>query len=85
MLNNYYTIVSVSRYLNECFTGYFILDIFSQEKNKLLFEIKKEVSDADSEILEFSVDRNRNYLICKTFFSKAKKNYADIFTEVYGG
>lgn len=84
MLNNYYTIHSVAEFFKKEISGYFISEAFSQEKNKFLIEIKKNSSAEEYKMLEFSIEKEKNYLTEKNFFSKAKKNYADIFPEIYG-
>ena len=84
MLNNFYTIQSVAEYLKKEICGYYISEVFSQEKNKFLIEVKKNSTDEEFKILEFSIEKESNFLVEKKYFSKAKKNYADIFPEVYG-
>ena len=83
MLNNYFTIKEVSGYLNECIQGYSINDIYTQEKNKLLIEVIKIENDK-AIVLEFSIEKDLNYLLVKTNYSKAKKNFAGLFEETYG-
>ncbi|HMQ68588.1 MAG TPA: NFACT RNA binding domain-containing protein [Ignavibacteria bacterium] len=81
MLNNYYTIKETALYLNKLLSGMTMEDCFTQEKNKLLFEI----SDPDiqkSFILEFSIEKDYNYLIIKNHYSKSKKNFASLFEKI---
>ena len=83
MLNNYFTIKEVSDYLNDCIRGYLINDIYTQEKNKLLIEVRDPLSESLI-ILEYSIEKDLNYLIIKNHYSKAKKNFAGLFEETYG-
>lgn len=84
MLNNFYTIKSVVEYLKKEISGYYISEVFSQEKNKFLIEVKRDSTGEEFKILEFSIEKENNFLVEKKYFSKAKKNYADIFPEIYG-
>ncbi len=83
MLNNYFTLKAVAKYLNENIPGYYISEIYTQEKNKLLIELSNDETKA-VKVLEFSIEKDYNCLILKNNFSKAKKNYADLFEEIYG-
>ena len=73
MLNNFYTIQSVAEYLKKEISGYYISEVFSQEKNKFLIEVKKNSTDEEFKILEFSIEKESNFLVEKKYFSKAKK------------
>lgn len=83
MLNNYFTIREAAKYLNENICGFFIDEIFAQEKNKLFINLINERKQ-DSRIIEYSNEKGRIYLTLKENFSKAKKNYVNLFEEVYG-
>lgn len=83
MLNNFYTIKAIAQNLNKEISGYLVKEIFTQEKNKLLIEIFKEETSYNK-VLEFSIERNYNYLLIKNNYTKAKKNYANLFEEVSG-
>lgn len=80
MLNNYYTIKETAVYLNNLLSGKTFEDCFTQEKNKLLFEISDHVRQR-SVILEFSIEKDYNYLIIKNHYSKSKKNFASLFED----
>lgn len=83
MLNNYFTIHETAKYLNDNICGYFIDEIFAQEKNKLFINLTNERKQ-DSKIIEYSNEKGKIYLVLKENFSKAKKNYVNLFEEVYG-
>ena len=78
MLDNFYLIKELAKYLNENFAGFFISDIFSQEKNKAVFCLKK---NSEIHFIEFAIDNKRNYLVIRENFSRAKKNTVDILPE----
>jgi predicted ribosome quality control (RQC) complex YloA/Tae2 family protein len=81
MLNNYFTIRKIAEYLNKNISGYFIKEIYTQEKNKLLMELSNEANL--SKTLEYSIEREYNYLFLKNNFSKANKNTINLLKEVY--
>jgi predicted ribosome quality control (RQC) complex YloA/Tae2 family protein len=83
MLNNYFTIREVAKYMDENISGYFIDEIFTQEKNKLFINLIND-EKRDAKILEYSIEKGNIYLVLKENFSKAKKNYVNLFQEVYG-
>ncbi|MEO8666367.1 MAG: NFACT family protein, partial [Ignavibacteria bacterium] len=82
MLNNYFTIRETADYLNKNVPGYIIHEIYTQEKNKLLIELLNE-NNKDEKILEYSIEKGFQYLLFKENFSKAKKNYVNLFEEAY--
>ena len=85
MLNNYFTIKETAGFLNKELSGKIIEDCYTQEKNKLLFEISSvSNSESDSFMLEFSIEKDYNYLIIKNQYSKAKRNFASLFEEIVG-
>jgi len=83
MLNNYFTIREVSNYLKANVKGFLISEIYTQEKNKLLIEVI-DPDNSNSMLMEFSIEKNLNYLLVRNNYSKAKKNFAVLFEEVYG-
>jgi predicted ribosome quality control (RQC) complex YloA/Tae2 family protein len=82
MVNNFYTIREVAKNLNNSVKGLRISEIYSQEKNKFLMELTDD--NDGSTVLEYSAGRDNIYLLQKHNFSKAKRNYADLFGEVTG-
>jgi len=83
MLNNYFTIRETADYLKASISGYFIKEIYTQEKNKLLIEVISPNNDS-SGIIEFSIEKELNYIFIKSNYSRSKKNFALLFEEVYG-
>lgn len=81
MPNNYFTIREIAEYLNDNISGYSIKEIYTQEKNKLLIELSNEAHRG--KILEYSVEREYNYLFLRNNFSKANKNSVNLLEEVY--
>lgn len=83
MLNNYFTIKETAKYLKENISGYSVNDIYTQEKDKMLIEVN-DIDRDKSMILEYSVEKDLNYIIIKNNYSKARKNFAALFEDVYG-
>jgi len=85
MLNNYFTIKETAENLNKELSGKIIEDCYTQEKNKLLFEISGDSgTERHSFMLEFSIEKDYNYIITKNQYSKAKRNFASLFEEIVG-
>jgi len=82
MLNNYFTIRETANYLKANISGYVIKEIYTQEKNKLLIEVISTEND-NSRIIEFSIEKDLNYILLKRNYSRAKKNFALLFEEIY--
>lgn len=80
-INNYYIINEVSKFLKKEVTGCIIDEIVTQEKNILHLILRNEV---EQKILEFSIEKNYEYLILKENFGKARKNVLSLFPEVSG-
>ena len=83
MLNNYFTIRETANYLKANISGYIIKEIYTQEKNKLLVEVISP-ENYSSGIFEFSIEKEFNYIILRRNYSRAKKNFALLFEEIYG-
>lgn len=80
MLNNYFTVRETANYLNRTISGFLIEEIFSQEKNKLVISLTDEIA-GEKLYVEFSIEKNSQYLIIRKNFSKAKSNYANVLKE----
>lgn len=82
-MNNFFIISETASYLNERISGCIITEVFSQEKNKLMILLVNENGSAELS-LEFSTENSFNYLVLRESFSKAAKNYANLFPEITG-
>jgi predicted ribosome quality control (RQC) complex YloA/Tae2 family protein len=80
MLNNYFLIRELAGFLDKNIRGRDIAEIFSQEKNKLIISFSPNFNT----FLEFSADKDLSYIVLKKDYSKAKKNYINLFTDTYG-
>lgn len=80
-INNYYIIKEVAGFLEKEISGCVIDEIVTQEKNILHLILRNEV---EQKFLEFSIEKNYEYLILKENFGKARKNVLSLFPEVSG-
>ncbi len=80
MFINYFILKELSAFLNKTLQGYIFSESFSQEKDKLIISFRGKYS-GDIKYLEFSCSRELPFLILRKEFSKAKKNYAELFQE----
>jgi predicted ribosome quality control (RQC) complex YloA/Tae2 family protein len=67
--------------LNEVLNAFRISKIYSQEKNKLMFELYRNHEQC---FVELSVDPGLPYITLKKEFHRAKKNTIDFFNEAIG-
>ena len=81
MLNNIYLIEQLCFFLKNEIRNYRISEIFSQEKDKLIITLISSDNKCIKN-LEFSAIKNLNFLLLKNEFSKAKKNFANLFGEI---
>ncbi|HRE41186.1 MAG TPA: hypothetical protein PLG90_07615 [Ignavibacteria bacterium] len=75
-INHFPILVLQSKFLNEKISGLKILEVFTQEKNILVFKLENEM------FLEFSIEKNYEYLILKNRYGKSKKNVVSLFTGI---
>jgi predicted ribosome quality control (RQC) complex YloA/Tae2 family protein len=78
MYNSYYYLNRLAIELNSLISGKKILNIFSQEKDRLILQLFK---DADI-FLEISVNHSEPYINVRNKFSRAKKNTITFFDEL---
>jgi predicted ribosome quality control (RQC) complex YloA/Tae2 family protein len=81
MTNNFYTIRKTAEFLNHTMKSSVILECFTQEKGKLVIMLKRKDEDV---ALEFSALKEMPYLILRRNFSKAGRNAAPLFEELWG-
>lgn len=80
MLNNFFILKEISGYLNKTVSGKRITEVFTQEKNKFVIEVT-DIAEIITAI-EYSSDKAYNYILLRKNYSKAGKNYADLFPEI---
>ncbi|HEX2788196.1 MAG TPA: NFACT RNA binding domain-containing protein [Ignavibacteria bacterium] len=80
-VNNYYIIKETAKFFDKEITGCIIDEIITQEKNILNLILR---NDVEQKILEFSIEKNYEYLILKDSFGKARKNVLSLFPEISG-
>ena len=76
MYKSYYYLNRLSLELNQLLSGKKIIDIFSQEKDRLVFQLKSN----EDLYLEISVNHSEPYINIKDRFSRSKKNTLDFFS-----
>ncbi|HCA43178.1 MAG TPA: hypothetical protein DEP28_07995, partial [Bacteroidetes bacterium] len=76
-INHFPVLVLQSEFLNQRITGLKISDIYTQEKNKLVLELN------GGSYLEFSIEKNYEYLILREGIKKSNKNVVSLFEEIY--
>ncbi len=79
MYKNYFFLNREIVELNKTYTGYNIISIFSQYKNLLMIECRK---DDEKIFLEISTNPGDPYLHVRENFSRAKRNTLDVFGEI---
>jgi len=78
MFKSYYYLNRLSLELNNLLPGKKIINIFSQEKDRLIIHLK----DGEDLFLEISVNHSEPYLNIKERFSRSKKNTIDFYNEL---
>ena len=81
MLQNYFVLNRIIIQLNSELKGYFIDDIFSQEKSKIILALSKEEFRT---FLEISVVPGNAYINLRKNYSRSKKNTFSFFGEALG-
>ena len=84
MIKNFYILKELSLYLDSELAGYVISESFSQEKNKLIIVLSRKNHNNNIKYLEFSCSREIPFLVLRSSYMKAKKNYAKLFGECDG-
>lgn len=82
MLDNFFLLGEVSKYLDKEISGYTIKEIFTQDKEKLVISLFHRQSD-EKKYLEFSCDSKLPYLFLKSEYIKARKNVMNLLAGLY--
>ncbi|MEO8399839.1 MAG: NFACT RNA binding domain-containing protein [Ignavibacteriaceae bacterium] len=78
MFKNYFFLNKIIIEANKLLKAYLITNIFSQEKDKIIFELSNKI---DQKYLEVSVNPVLAYITLKNNFHRAKKNTMDFFSK----
>jgi predicted ribosome quality control (RQC) complex YloA/Tae2 family protein len=62
--------------VNKLLSSYTLIEIFTQEKNKLIFYLRRDVQDY---FIELNADSSLPYFIVREKYNRAKKNTLDFF------
>ncbi len=80
MYKNYFFLNRFIVEVNSILKDSTLISAFSQEKDKLLLEVRK---DSHTKFLEISVNPGFPYITLKDFYHRAKKNTKDFFLEFF--
>lgn len=76
MFKNFFVLNRQVVEINEILSGFTLVNVFTQEKNKLIFCLR---SDIREHFIEMSVDSSLPYFLIREKFNRAKKNTLDFF------
>ncbi len=79
MFKNYFFLLRSVNYLDKILSGARIIDIYSQEKNKLFLHLPSDENPYRHLII--STNPHSPYLLIKNIHHKAKKNVVDFFSD----
>ncbi|MCX6166024.1 MAG: NFACT RNA binding domain-containing protein, partial [Ignavibacteriae bacterium] len=82
MLDNFFLLKEVSKFLKKEIIGYTIKEIFTQEKDKLVISLINPESSI-TKFIEFSSNDKIPYLLLKDEYNKAKKNVLNLLAGLY--
>lgn len=82
MIFDYYTIREISKYCNNNLKGAVLSDIFSQDKDKIVFSF--EIYSSGNISIDYSCSIEFPYLRIVNEYKKTKKNVASLFPEMLG-
>lgn len=83
MVDEYFILVEIAKFLKKQISGFEINDIFTQEKNKVVIHLINNALERDT-YLEYSVDPHLPYLILRDNFAKSRRNVLSLLKSVYG-
>jgi predicted ribosome quality control (RQC) complex YloA/Tae2 family protein len=78
MFKNYFYLNRFVTELNPMLVTFYLVDCFSQEKDKLILHFKKNEND---KYLILSTSQNDQHIFIRDEYHKAKKNYANFFSD----
>jgi len=76
MISNYFVLNRIINELNEFISSYKLIEVFSQEKDKVIFHFN---NNDNNFFLELSCKSNLNYISLQEKYFKAKKNVISFF------
>lgn len=79
MFKNFFVLKRLVNELNDSFKDSFVNDIFSQERQKLVFSLSNDESNS---FLEISASSQDSYIILRSRYSRAKKNTMNFFNSL---
>jgi predicted ribosome quality control (RQC) complex YloA/Tae2 family protein len=82
LLDNFFLLKEVSKYLKKEISGFTIKEIFTQEKDKLVI-ILSDTQSSLIKFIEFSTEDKNPYLLLKNEYGKAKKNVLNLLAGLY--
>lgn len=82
MLNNFFLIKEILKFLKSEISNFFIEEIFTQEKDKLVIKLTNK-DLAKNKFIEFSCEDKNPYLLLKSDFKKARKNVVNLLERIY--
>ena len=79
MITNYYTLVHVASELEHEFTGRAVDEIFTQHRGELVISFKETPA-----VIIAGCEPANNFIYARKTFARARRNSADIFTDIPG-
>jgi len=79
MITNYYTLFHLSVELNQEFSGRIVNEIFTQYRGELILSFRETPA-----VILVGCEPANNYIYTRKTFARARRNSADLFSEVHG-
>src|SRR3972149_1694868 len=76
MFKNFFVLNRHVVEVNKLLSGFTLVNIFTQEKNKLIFYLRKDVQEY---FIELNADSSLPYFIVREKYNRAKENTLDFF------
>jgi predicted ribosome quality control (RQC) complex YloA/Tae2 family protein len=83
LLNNFFLLKEISKFLNKEISGFSVEEIFTQEKDKLVIKLTEKETSINK-FIEFSCEDKNPYLLLRDNYKKAKKNVMNLLESIYG-